>query len=76
MHAALEGLLVGAAVAAILVFAEYYLQRKEAIERAQRLKRAVELDQDQRRRISTMVRFAIFIPPAFAAAWWLIDRAG
>jgi hypothetical protein len=72
MHAALEGLLVGAALAALLVGAEYYLQRKEAIERAQRLKRAVELDQDQRRRISNMVRFAIFIPPAFAAAWWLM----
>ena len=72
MHPALEGLLVGAALAAILLGAEYYLQRKEAIERAQRLKRAVELDQDQRRRISTMARFAIFIPPAFAAAWWLM----
>jgi hypothetical protein len=72
MHAALEGLLVGAALAALLVGAEYYLQRKEAVERAQRLKRAVELDQDQRRRISTIVRFAIFIPPAFAAAWWLM----
>jgi hypothetical protein len=72
MHAALEGLLVGAALAALLVGAEYYLQRKEAVERAQRLKRAVELDQDQRRRISTILRFAIFIPPAFAAAWWLM----
>ena len=59
-------------MAAILVFAEYYLQRKEAIERAQRLKRAVELDQDQRRRISTILRFAILLPPAFAAAWWLM----
>ena len=72
MHAALEGLLIGAALAVLLVGAEYYLQRKEAIERAQRLKRAVELDQDQRRRISTILRFAILLPPAFAAAWWLM----
>lgn len=72
MHPALEGLLIGAALAVILLGAEYYLQRKEAIERAQRLKRAVELDQDQRRRIATMARFAVFIPPAFAAAWWLM----
>ena len=72
MHAALEGLLIGGALAAILLGAEYYMQRKEAIERAQRLKRAVELDQDQRRRIATMARFALFIPPAFAAAWWLM----
>lgn len=74
MHAALEGLLIGAALAAVLLAAEYYMQRKEAIERAQRLKRAVELDQDQRRRIANMARFALFIPPAFAAAWWLMFR--
>jgi hypothetical protein len=72
MHPALEGLLIGAALAAILLGAEYYLQRKEAVERAQRLKRAAALDQDQRRRIATMARFAVFIPPAFAAAWWLM----
>lgn len=72
MHPALEGLLIGAALAAVLLVAEYYLQHKEAVERAQRLKRPVELDQDQRRRIATMARFAIFIPPAFAAAWWLM----
>ncbi|HEX9185156.1 MAG TPA: hypothetical protein VF876_18020 [Burkholderiales bacterium] len=74
MHAALEGLLIGAALAAVLLGAEYYMQRKEANERAQRLKRAVELDQDQRRRIANMARFALFIPPAFAAAWWLMFR--
>lgn len=72
MHAALEGLVYGAVLAAVLLGLEYYLQRKEAIERAQRLKRAVELDSDQRRRISTMARFCVFIPPAFAAAWWLM----
>lgn len=72
MHPALEGLIVGAAVAAVLLGAEYLLQRREAVERAQRLKRAVELDPDQRRRISTMARFCVLIPPAFAAAWWLM----
>lgn len=72
MHAALEGLVYGAVLAAVLLGLEYYLQRKEAVERAQRLKRAVELDSDQRRRISTMARFCVFIPPAFAAAWWLM----
>jgi hypothetical protein len=74
MHPALEGLMIGAIVAAVLLAAEYWLQRKEAIDRAKRLKRAVALDSDQRRRISTMARFCLFIPPAFAAAWWLIYR--
>lgn len=72
MHPALEGLIIGTILAGVLLGAEYWLQRKEAIDRAQRLKRAVALDDDQRRRISTMARFCIFIPPAFAAAWWLI----
>jgi hypothetical protein len=74
MHPALEGLIIGAILAAVLLAAEYWLQRKEAIDRAQRLKRAVALDEDQRRRISTMARFCIFIPPAFALAWWLMFR--
>lgn len=74
MHPAIEGLIIGAVLAAVLLGAEYLLQRKEAVERAQRLKRAVELDGDQRRRIATMARFCFFIPPAFAAAWWLMFR--
>ena len=72
MHPALEGLLVGAGLAALLLLGEYYLQRKLAAERAQQLKRAVELDADQRKRISSMARFCLFIPPAFAAFYWLI----
>lgn len=74
MHPALEGLLIGAILAVVLLGAEYWLQRKEAVERAQRLKRAATLDDDQRRRISSMARFCIFIPPAFAVAWWLMFR--
>jgi hypothetical protein len=72
MHPALEGLLVGAALAALLVGAEFYLQRKIAVERAQQLKRAAELDADQRKRISSIARFCVFMPPAFALFFWLI----
>ncbi len=74
MHPALEGLLVGAGLAALLLFGEYYLQRKAAVERAQQTKRAVHLDADQRKRISSMARFCLFIPPAFAVFYWLIFR--
>jgi len=74
MHPALEGLIIGAILAGVLLGAEYWLQRKEAVERARRLKRPAALDDDQRRRISSMARFCIFIPPAFAVAWWLMFR--
>jgi hypothetical protein len=74
MHPALEGLLVGAGLAALLLFGEYYLQRKAAVERAQQTKRPVQLDADQRKRISSMARFCLFIPPAFAVFYWLIFR--
>jgi len=72
MHPALEGLLVGAGLAALLLFGEYWLQRKAALERAQKSKRALVLDPDQRKRISSMARFCLFIPPAFALFYWLI----
>jgi len=72
MHPALEGLLVGAGLAALLLAAEYYLQRKIAVERAEQFKRVVELDADQRKRISSMARFCCFIPPVFALFFWII----
>lgn len=74
MPPALEGLLYGAGLAVLLLFAEYWLQRRIAVARAQEKKRAVELEPEQRRRIASMARFCIFIPPAFAAAFWLIFR--
>jgi len=74
MHPALEGLLIGAALAAVLLAAEYYLQQKIAVEHAKQFKRVAELDADQRKRISSMARFCVFIPPAFALAFWIIFR--
>jgi hypothetical protein len=75
MHPALEGLLVGFALAAVLLAAEYLLQRKAARERAEQLKTKFELDDSQRRRIASLARFCVFIPPAFAVAFWLLSIA-
>ncbi len=73
MHAAVQGFIIGLALAVVLVGAEYMLQRKAARERAEQFKTKMELDDTQRRRINSLVRFCLFIPPAFAAAFWLID---
>jgi hypothetical protein len=72
MHPALEGLLVGFGLAALLVGSEWLLLRKAARERAEQFKSKLEFDDTQRRRIASLARFCVFIPPAFAAAFWLI----
>jgi hypothetical protein len=74
MHPALEGLLVGLAIAVVLVGAEFLLLRKAAAERAERFKTRIEFDDTQRRRIASLARFCVFIPPAFAIAFWLLAR--
>ena len=74
MHPALEGLIVGFALAAVLVGAEYLLLRRESVERAQRFKKKVEFDDTQRRRLRSLMRFCVVIPVGFAAAFWLMFR--
>ncbi len=72
MHPAVEGLIVGFAIAAILYGAEFVMQRKVARERAEVRKVKMELDDTQRRRLASLLRFCVFIPPAFAVAYWLL----
>jgi hypothetical protein len=56
----------------VLVGSEWLLLRKAARERAEQFKSKLEFDDTQRRRIASLARFCVFIPPAFAAAFWLI----
>lgn len=73
MHPAIEGFIIGFALALVLVGAEYLLQRKAAKERSAQFKTKMELDDTQRRRINSLLRFSVFIPPAFALAFWLVN---
>lgn len=72
MNMALTGALTGAGVALLLFVAEYLAVRKEAGERARRKNQKLELDDAERRRMASNARFCLFIPPAFAAFFWLI----
>ena len=72
MHPAIQGALVGLAVGAFLVITEYLLLRKDVKERADKLKRVAQFDQTERRRMNSMFRFSLFLPFAFALAFWLI----
>lgn len=72
MHPAIEGALIGAGVGFFLVGTEYLLLRKAVNERAQRLKRKVEFDITERRRMTSMTRFALLLPVGFAAGFWML----
>ena len=71
MHIALKGLLVGLAVAAVLLLFEYAMAQKSSRERGKKMARKPELDQDERARLRSMVRFSFILPPLFAAIFWL-----
>ena len=72
MHPALEGALIGLAIGAVLVMFEYMMLNKDVNERAKRYNRKAEFDVTERRRMATITRFAVVLPVAFAAGFWLI----
>ena len=73
MHPALKGLLIGIALGLVLITFEYLAAQKSAAERAKKMARKQELDQDERVRIRNMMTFGIFIiPPLSAGIFWLM----
>jgi len=72
MYIALQGALIGLGVALVLIAVEYMHLRKLARERAERRHVPAELDDTERRRLASLVRFCIFVPPAFAISYWLL----
>lgn len=71
MHPAIQGALIGAGIGFFLVATEYLLLRKAVNERAERFKRKAEFDVTERRRMTSMTRFALVLPFAFAVGFWL-----
>ncbi len=72
MHPAILGAIWGLGIGAFLVLTEYVLLNKEVNERAKKLNRAAVFEQTERSRMNTMFRFALILPFAFAAAFWMI----
>jgi len=72
MNITLTGALVGTGVALSLFAVEYAILRAGAAERAKGKRRRYELNGAERKRIGSVARFCVFIPPAFAAVFWLI----
>ena len=74
MNSALKGLLIGVALGVGLLVFEYLAAQRSAAERAKKMARKQELDQDERVRIRNMMTFGLFIiPPLTAGIFWLMD---
>ncbi len=72
MYVALQGALIGLGVALFLIAVDYLHLRRLARERAERRKVPAQFDDIERRRLASIVRFCIFVPPAFAIFFWLL----
>jgi hypothetical protein len=72
MQSALHGLLVGLAIGVALLVFEYMAINRAVTERAKKYNRKAEFDVTDRRRMHSMLRFAIVLPVGFAAGFWLV----
>jgi hypothetical protein len=72
MHIALQGLLIGGALAVVLVVFEYLAITREVAERSKRVAKKVDWDSNQKSRMRGMINFGIVLPIAGAlGAWWI-----
>jgi len=72
MNPVIEGALIGLGIGVLLVIFEYMMLSQQVNERAKKLNRKAEFDITERRRMTTILRFAAILPFGFAAAFWLI----
>ncbi len=72
MNIMLQGSLIGAGLAVVLVFFEYTAIKREVAERSKRLAKKVDWDSNQVSRMRGIIQLGIALPIAFAiGAWWI-----
>ena len=72
MNVTVQGLLIGAGIAAVLIFFEYTAINREIAERSKRLAKKVDWDSNQVSRMRGMLTFGAALPIGFAiGAWWI-----
>ena len=74
MNIWLQGALVGAGIAAVLIFFEYTAISREVAERSKRLAKKVEWDSNHHSRMRGMLKFGIILPVGCAVGAWLISQ--
>ena len=73
MHPAMQGFLVGLAVALFLIVFEYLAVKKQVEERASLKHQKPQFEPQDKNRVRSVVNFCLLVPPAFAAGFWLLD---
>jgi hypothetical protein len=72
MNITLQGLLIGAGLAVVLIFFEYTAINREIAERSKRLAKKVDWDSNQKSRMRGMMQLGVALPIGFAiGAWWI-----
>ncbi len=72
MNIMLQGFLIGAGLAVVLVFFEYTAIKREVAERSKRVAKKVDWDSNQVSRMRGMIQLGVALPIAFAiGAWWI-----
>lgn len=74
MHIALKGALLGLAIGAVLLYAEYYFVKKQVEGRASPANPKPEFEPTDRNRVKAVFNFSLFLPPGFAVGAWLIEK--
>ena len=72
MNIWIQGALVGAGLAAVLIIFEYLAIQREVAERSKRLAKKVDWDSNQHARMRGMMTFGIVLPVGFAVGAWLV----
>ena len=72
MHIAVTGALVGLGLGIVLLMFEYMAVKKAIADRTKRTHRPSQMDATEHKSLSSLFRFCLFLPPAFALGAWAI----
>jgi hypothetical protein len=72
MNIWLQGALVGAGLAAVLIIFEYLAIQKEIAEKSKRMAKKIDWDSNQKSRMRGMMTFGIVLPIGAAVGAWLV----
>lgn len=73
MHIALKGLLIGAALAVVLIVFEYMAITREVAERSKRMAKKIDWDSNQKSRMRGMITFGVALTiGGGVGAWWVL----